>query len=85
MKPRLTALLGLCSLVVLSGCGETRIERVGSGAVIGGAVGTGVGFACCINPGAGLAIGAASGAVVGGLLSEPIFFNYHDDDWPYGN
>lgn len=74
-----------CMALLLSSCGYSRIERAGSGAVIGGAVGTGVGFACCINPGAGFAIGAAGGALVGAVLSEPLFFHYRDDNWPYGN
>lgn len=77
----------LISALLLSGCGETRIERAGSGAVIGGVTGFAVGTVCCGNPPAGMglgaAIGAGVGAVTGALLSEPLFMNHEAQYWPY--
>ncbi len=77
----------LLSALLLAGCGETRIERVGSGAVIGGVAGFAVGTVCCGNPPAGMKagtlIGAGTGAVVGAMLSEPLFMNHEAQYWPY--
>ncbi len=77
----------LTAALSLSACGETRLERAGSGAVIGGVIGGGVGAVCCMNPPAGIKagalIGAGTGAVVGALLSEPLFMNHEAQYWPY--
>lgn len=75
----------LAAALVLSACGESRLERAGSGAVIGGTIGAGVGALCCIGTGvgAGALIGAGAGAVVGGVLSEPLFMNHEAQYWPY--
>lgn len=86
MKTRAYALL-CASLLILGGCGDTRVERAGSGAVIGGTIGFGVGAVCCMNPPAGIKagtlIGAGVGAAVGALLSEPLFLNHEAQYWPY--
>ncbi len=86
MKPTITALL---SLLLLTACGDTRIERAGSGAVIGGVVGGGIGAVCCADPlhgfGVGAAIGAASGAAIGAISNKPLFFNHESEYWPYDN
>lgn len=83
---RFTPMIVACALL-LSGCGDTRVERAGSGAVIGGVTGFAVGAVCCMNPPAGIAagtaIGAGVGAVTGALLSEPLFFNHEAQYWPY--
>ena len=55
----------LAAVLLLSACGETRLERAGSGAVIGGTIGFGVGAVCCMNPPAGIGLGTAIGAGVG--------------------
>ena len=85
MRARFSAILAIPLL--LAGCGDTRLERAGSGAVIGGTVGFAVGAVCCMNPPAGIpvgtAIGAGAGAIVGALLSEPLFFNHEAQYWPY--
>lgn len=77
----------LVATLLLSACGDTRLERAGSGAVIGGTIGFGVGAVCCMNPPAGIglgtAIGAGVGAVTGALLSEPLFMNHEAQYWPY--
>lgn len=77
----------LATALVLSACGESRLERAGSGAVIGGTIGFGVGTVCCGNPPAGMgigtAIGAGVGAITGALLSEPLFMNHEAQYWPY--
>ena len=81
-----TALLCLLPLL-LAGCGDTRLERAGSGAVIGGTIGLGVGFICCgdpfVGPKVGGAIGAAVGGVTGAILEEPLFFDHDSHYWPY--
>lgn len=84
MKKPAFALL-CASLLLLGGCGESRIERAGSGAVIGGVTGGAVGALCCIGTGvgAGAAIGAGAGALVGAALSEPLFMNHEAQYWPY--
>lgn len=80
-------LLLFASALLLSACGETRAERAGSGAVIGGVTGFAVGAVCCANPPAGIKagtlIGAGAGALVGALLSEPMFMNHEAQYWPY--
>lgn len=82
-----TALLLLAAPLLLSACGDTRAERVGSGAVIGGVTGFAVGAVCCGNPPAGIKagtlIGAGVGALVGAVLSEPLFMNHEAQYWPY--
>ena len=66
-----TFLLLFAAALTLSACGETRAERAGSGAVIGGVTGFAVGAVCCANPPAGIKagtlIGAGAGALVGAL------------------
>ncbi len=85
---RSTALIAVLSCaLLLSACGESRLERAGSGAVIGGVTGFAVGTVCCANPPAGMmwgtAIGAGVGAVTGAILSEPLFMNHEAQYWPY--
>lgn len=79
MKRQIAIALTLCFL--LNACGDSRIERTGSGAAIGAGIGIASGFLCCKNPGEGtqngLIIGVAVGALIGFLLDEPLFFNYH--------
>lgn len=66
--------LGLCSLLVLSGCstdpytGNQKVANTTTGALIGGAVGAGVGVLVSSKSdrGKGAIIGATSGAVLGG-------------------
>jgi len=69
----------VASCLFLSACGESRLERAGSGAAIGAGIGVASGFVCCQNPGrgteAGLIIGVAAGALIGFLIDSPIFFN----------
>lgn len=75
----------LVALPLLTACGETRVERVGSGAVIGGTVGAAAGALCCLGSGvgAGALIGASAGAITGAVLDEPLFFNHEAEYWPY--
>ena len=65
--------------LLLTACGDSRLERTGSGAAIGAGIGLGSGYLCCQNPGkgaeAGLFIGMAVGALIGFILDEPLFFN----------
>ncbi len=78
MKP-LSCLL-LAATLVLSGCGYSRTERAGSGAVIGATVGGVGGLLCCGDPVDGMAIGVVGGAIVGGaigaMLDDPILMDY---------
>lgn len=87
MMKRVSIVSLVAATLVLSACGESRLERAGSGAVIGGVTGFAVGTVCCGNPpagmGLGLAIGAGVGAVTGALLSEPLFMNHEAQYWPY--
>lgn len=75
--------IALLSCLALTACGETRMERAGSGAIIGGTTGAVVGLVCCGDPidgaTAGLYIGAASGALIGALLDEPLFMDYREE------
>lgn len=77
----------MCALFLLTACGDTRVERAGSGAVIGGVTGLAVGIICCGDPfdGAqiGGLIGAAGGAALGALTPRPLFFNHEGEYWPY--
>lgn len=77
----------LSAALLLSACGESRLERAGSGAVIGGVTGIAVGAVCCMDPfnGAAIggAIGAGAGAITGAILSEPLFMNHEAQYWPY--
>lgn len=68
-------------MLALSGCGDTRLERAGSGAVTGSAIGYGVGFVSGPgeNTATGLFVGMAIGALIGALLDEPLFMNYHNN------
>ena len=81
------SLLLMCALLMLAGCGDTRLERAGSGAVIGGVAGLAVGTLCCGDPfdGAQLGglIGAAGGAAIGTISPRPLFFNHEGEYWPY--
>ena len=68
----------LCAVsLALGGCGDTRLERTGSGAVTGAGIGFTAGFLSgpAENTGTGLFVGMALGALVGYLLDEPIFMN----------
>ena len=71
--------LGVAACLVLTACGDSRIERAGSGAAIGAGIGVGTGFVCCQNPGKGtqngLIVGVIAGALIGFLIDSPIFFN----------
>lgn len=82
-----SSLLLMCALFMLTGCGDTRLERAGSGAVIGGVAGLAVGTICCGDPfdGAQLGglIGAAGGAAIGAISPRPLFFNHEGEYWPY--
>ena len=75
--------LVLTVMLMLSACGDSRLERTGSGAAIGAGVGYAGGALCCGDPGgsgqSGLFIGMVVGALVGYLVDEPLFFNYHKD------
>jgi hypothetical protein len=76
MKRHLALLV--CACLLLNSCGDTRIERTGSGAAIGAGAGIVSGFLCCKDPGdarPGMFIGAAVGALIGLLINEPLFFN----------
>ncbi len=81
MKRPAALLLTLCLL--LNACGDSRLERTGSGAAIGGGIGLASGFLCCHDAGTGaehgLFIGMAVGAIIGLILDEPLFFNYHNE------
>ncbi len=59
----------ICSLVVLSACGNTKTDRTLSGAGIGAAVG-GVGGLLLGSPGTGAIVGGAVGAAAGGLTDK---------------
>lgn len=73
----------LCCLLLLSACGYTRLERAGSGAVVGGITGGVVGALCCADPPHGILVGsyvgAAGGAAIGALLPEPVFQDWRED------
>lgn len=65
--------LGLFSLVFLSACAGIDFGQRESGALIGGAVGAGLGAVIgnqSGNPGAGVAIGSGIGLVTGGLIGN---------------
>lgn len=85
-KPALCLVL---TSILLGGCGDSRMERAGSGAAIGAGVGIAVGAVCCADPFHGAAvgglIGGASGAAVGAILDRPLFFNHQNQYWPYDN
>ena len=76
---RATIALGLMLCLSLTACGDSRLERAGSGAAIGAGIGIASGFVCCNNPGKGtqngLIIGVAAGALIGFLIDSPLFFN----------
>jgi hypothetical protein len=79
---RIAIPLLLSSTLWLNACGDSTLERVGSGAVIGGAGGFAAGGICCHDPAndaAGFFIGAAVGAIIGLVLDHPLFFNTHPD------
>ena len=65
--------------LLLTACGDTRLERAGSGAVVGGAAGFATGGVCCRDPGNGATngffIGAVVGAIIGALLDDSLIFN----------
>ena len=61
--------LMIVSVLMLAACGSNPTDRAVSGAVIGGALGAGVG-ALSGNPRTGLAIGAASGAILGATTTQ---------------
>lgn len=77
----------MAACLLLSACGDTRVERAGSGAVIGAATGFAVGAVCCMDPPHGMLVGTyvgmGVGALTGALLSEPLFFNHETEYWPY--
>ena len=69
-------------MLALSACGNTRYERAGSGAVIGGGIGLAGGGLCCGNPSndgaTGFFVGAAVGALIGFILNHPLFFDIRE-------
>jgi osmotically inducible lipoprotein OsmB len=71
LHKRKTAALALC--LMLCACGTTPTDR----AISGGAIGAGVGTAAAIivngNPLTGLLVGAAAGAVTGGVTQDKDF------------
>lgn len=77
MRRNIAALVSIAFL--LNACGDTRLERTGSGAVAGAVSGAAIGFVCCQRAGEGAApglfIGMAVGALIGLMLDEPLFFN----------
>jgi hypothetical protein len=82
-RMKLTHITLYCLPLLLTACGDTRLERAGNGAMIGGITGFAVGGLCCADPPHGLLVGtyvgAAAGAAVGALLPRPIFMNWRDD------
>lgn len=78
MRRFITILTALC---MLTACGGSRLERAGSGAVMGAGTGMMVGYAASSSDSrgngieAGLFIGMAVGALIGYLLEEPILMN----------
>ncbi|MFM9889537.1 MAG: hypothetical protein ACKVOE_02675 [Rickettsiales bacterium] len=79
LKRKTLLSLLLASSLTLTACGDTRFERAGSGAIIGGAAGGASGVICCGNPldsgAAGLIIGAAVGALIGFIINHPLIFD----------
>ena len=61
---KLTPIVTVAACLVLSACGNTREDRVTSGALIGGGVGL-AGGAIVGAPVTGAAVGAAAGAITG--------------------
>jgi hypothetical protein len=72
--------LAVSVALLLSGCGDTRLERAGTGAVAGAATGAAAGALCCGHPlqdaGEGAVIGAAVGAIIGVVIDHPLFFRF---------
>lgn len=72
----------MSALLVTSGCGDSRLERAGSGAAIGAGTGLVIGGLCCGDPGdhgvRGFYVGAGVGALIGLLLNHPLFFDTRD-------
>ena len=64
---RATLILGTCGLLALTACGQTDLERTGTGAVIGAAAGQVVAG----DPLTGALIGGAAGATCRSLGTCP--------------
>ena len=77
MLRKLVFSLSVC--LALNACGDSRLERAGSGAAIGAGAGIATGFLCCQDPGQGtqngLIVGAIAGALIGYIIDSPLFFN----------
>ena len=64
--------LVLCACLVLNGCGNSRIQSTGTGAVVGAGAGLASGFLCCKDvkdAAPGMFIGMAVGALIGFLIA----------------
>ncbi|MFZ2587107.1 MAG: hypothetical protein WAZ18_03135 [Alphaproteobacteria bacterium] len=70
MKHLTTPALVLATALALSACGETRMEHMGSGALMGGALGVGVAAVTAPTLLTGGLIGAGVGAVAGAVAPE---------------
>lgn len=70
-------------LLFMTGCGYSKEERMGSGAVTGAAIGGVTGLLCCGDPINGMAVGVIGGALVGGavgyFLDEPLMMDHRAD------
>ena len=69
-KTLTTSAVMLGAAVLLSACGETRLEHMGSGALIGTGVGVGVAALTAPTLLTGGLIGAGVGAVAGAVAPE---------------
>ncbi|MEJ0009335.1 MAG: cell envelope biogenesis protein OmpA [Alphaproteobacteria bacterium] len=83
MRPLRPIIAMISALFLLSGCGDSHLERAGNGAMIGMATGALVGGVAGGNPPKTLFGGALIGALIGGVLGAlspgPVFFNTTTD------